>query len=119
MKTKNKYTITKKVVSTRYMRIPILFRLNNVLMGHDKSKHSVIMQYACVLCANKTWPSITCSLFTEVKRGPIVFKYPKDSSLIPNKVPYLLIGGGTASFSAFRAIKSADPTAKVCIIEYV
>lgn len=72
MKTKNKYTITKKVVSTssRYMRIPILFRLNYVLanfdfhkhflMGHDKIKHSGLMQYACILCANKTWLSITC-----------------------------------------------------------
>ncbi|KAL1459872.1 hypothetical protein WDU94_011823 [Cyamophila willieti] len=50
------------------------------------------------------------------KRPSKVFKYPKDSSLIPDKVPYLLIGGGTASFSAFRAIKSADPTAKVLVI---
>uniref|UniRef100_A0A8D8XGE1 Apoptosis-inducing factor 1, mitochondrial n=1 Tax=Cacopsylla melanoneura TaxID=428564 RepID=A0A8D8XGE1_9HEMI len=50
------------------------------------------------------------------KRPSKVFKYPKDSSSIPDKVPYLLIGGGTASFSAFRAIKSADPTAKVLVI---
>lgn len=35
---------------------------------------------------------------------------------IPKKVPYLLVGGGTASFSAFRAIKSSDPTAKVLVI---
>lgn len=42
-----------------------------------------------------------------------VVKHPKDSKEIPKDVPYLLIGGGTASFAAFRAIKSADPTAKV------
>lgn len=50
------------------------------------------------------------------KRPSTVYKYPKDSSSIPSKVPYLLIGGGTASFSAFRAIKSADPKAKVLVV---
>lgn len=43
-------------------------------------------------------------------------KFPEKSKDIPNKIPYLLIGGGTASFSAFRAIKSADPEARVLII---
>lgn len=43
-------------------------------------------------------------------------KYPKKSSLIPKEIPYLLIGGGPASFSAFRSIKSNDPKAKVLII---
>jgi apoptosis-inducing factor 1 len=32
---------------------------------------------------------------------------------LPTHVPYLLIGAGTASFAAFRAIKSRDPKAKV------
>lgn len=40
---------------------------------------------------------------------------PLSPNDIPKKVPYLLIGGGTASFSAFRAIKSLDPKAKVSI----
>jgi len=31
-------------------------------------------------------------------------------------VPYLLIGAGTASFAAYRAIKSKDPTAKILIV---
>lgn len=43
-------------------------------------------------------------------------KVPASSADIPNSVPYLLIGGGTASFSAFRAIKSHDPKAKVLMI---
>ncbi|KAJ8922850.1 hypothetical protein NQ315_007885, partial [Exocentrus adspersus] len=43
-------------------------------------------------------------------------KVPAESTHIPKQVPYLLIGGGTASFSAFRAIKSADPMAKVLVI---
>ena len=30
--------------------------------------------------------------------------------------PYLLVGAGTASFAAFKAIKSRDPTAKVVIV---
>jgi len=38
---------------------------------------------------------------------------PSLSQSIPDNVQYLLIGGGTASFAAFRAIKSADPTARV------
>ncbi|KAF7272258.1 apoptosis inducing factor [Rhynchophorus ferrugineus] len=41
---------------------------------------------------------------------------PQKASEIPDDVPYLLIGGGTASFSAFRAIKSSDPTAKILIV---
>lgn len=45
-----------------------------------------------------------------------VKKIPKDSSEIPTCVPYLLIGGGTASLSAFRAIKTKDPKAKVLVI---
>ena len=32
---------------------------------------------------------------------------------LPVHVPYLLIGAGTSSFAAFRAIKSRDPKAKV------
>ncbi|XP_014204818.1 apoptosis-inducing factor 1, mitochondrial [Copidosoma floridanum] len=41
---------------------------------------------------------------------------PKEASSIPSEVPYLLIGGGTAAFSAFRSIKSRDPKAKVLIV---
>ncbi|XP_043260548.1 apoptosis-inducing factor 1, mitochondrial isoform X1 [Colletes gigas] len=43
-------------------------------------------------------------------------KSPSNSSSIPKNVPYLLIGGGTAAFSAFRSIKSGDPKAKVLVI---
>ncbi|KYQ60141.1 Apoptosis-inducing factor 1, mitochondrial [Trachymyrmex zeteki] len=43
-------------------------------------------------------------------------KVPADSKLILKEVPYLLIGGGTAAFSAFRSIKSRDPKAKVLVI---
>lgn len=41
---------------------------------------------------------------------------PASPADIPKHVPYLLIGGGTASFAAFRAIKSADPKAKVLVV---
>lgn len=50
------------------------------------------------------------------KKKRIILKDPSSSRDIPNSVPYLLIGGGTASFSAFRAIKSTDPQAKVLVI---
>uniref|UniRef100_A0A1B6DIK6 FAD/NAD(P)-binding domain-containing protein n=1 Tax=Clastoptera arizonana TaxID=38151 RepID=A0A1B6DIK6_9HEMI len=43
-------------------------------------------------------------------------KVPSNSSDIPDNVPYLLIGGGTASFAAFRAIKSSDPKAQILVI---
>ncbi|KAH8255820.1 hypothetical protein KR038_011232 [Drosophila bunnanda] len=41
---------------------------------------------------------------------------PPSSKDLPKHVPYLIVGGGTAAFSAFRAIKSNDATAKVLMI---
>ncbi|CAN9501684.1 unnamed protein product [Ophioblennius macclurei] len=38
------------------------------------------------------------------------------SSKIPTHSPYLLIGGGTASFAAARSIRARDPGAKVLIV---
>lgn len=32
---------------------------------------------------------------------------------VPSHAPYLLIGGGTASFAAARSIRARDPGAKV------
>ncbi|KAL9707823.1 hypothetical protein quinque_011341 [Culex quinquefasciatus] len=43
-------------------------------------------------------------------------RYPASSKDLPGEVPYLLIGGGTASFAAFRAIKGHDAKAKVLVI---
>ena len=37
----------------------------------------------------------------------------KPAGAFPTKVPYLLIGAGTASFAALRAIRANDATAKV------
>ncbi|XP_063698324.1 apoptosis-inducing factor 1, mitochondrial [Culicoides brevitarsis] len=47
---------------------------------------------------------------------PAVKRVPASPDDIPKEVPYLLIGGGTASFTAFRAIKSNEPKAKVLVI---
>lgn len=52
----------------------------------------------------------------ETPKKKVKSRVPATSSDIPKEVPYLLIGGGTASFSAFRAIKSHDPKAKVLVI---
>ncbi|XP_076309307.1 apoptosis inducing factor [Tachypleus tridentatus] len=41
---------------------------------------------------------------------------PEDIPEIPSSVSYLLIGAGTASFAAFRAIRSKDPYAKILVI---
>lgn len=46
----------------------------------------------------------------------ILVRSPPTTKDIPKHVPYLLIGGGTASFAAFRAIKSNEPKAKVMVI---
>ncbi len=32
---------------------------------------------------------------------------------LPDKVPYLIVGAGTAAFAAYRAVRSRDPTAQV------
>ncbi|XP_074037767.1 apoptosis inducing factor isoform X1 [Leptinotarsa decemlineata] len=58
----------------------------------------------------------TTDQIKKVKKKRTVVKIPATSKDIPKEVPYLLIGGGTASFSAFRAIKSAEPTAKVLVV---
>lgn len=47
------------------------------------------------------------------RKEKIAQRHPAVSADIPSHVPYLLIGGGTASFAAFRAIKSKDPLAQV------
>ncbi|XP_063750795.1 apoptosis-inducing factor 1, mitochondrial isoform X3 [Eleginops maclovinus] len=39
-----------------------------------------------------------------------------DSLKVPSHAPYLLIGGGTASFAAARSIRARDPGAKVLIV---
>ncbi|XP_030556084.1 putative apoptosis-inducing factor 1, mitochondrial isoform X1 [Drosophila novamexicana] len=53
-----------------------------------------------------------------LKRAKIsgLISTPRSSDKIPQHVPYLIIGGGTAAFSAFRAIKSNDARAKVLMI---
>lgn len=43
-------------------------------------------------------------------------RFPPTTENIPKHIPYLLIGGGTASFAAFRSIKSNQPAAKVLVI---
>ncbi|KAM9348982.1 apoptosis-inducing factor 1, mitochondrial isoform 2-T2 [Symphorus nematophorus] len=41
---------------------------------------------------------------------------PADATKIPSHAPYLLIGGGTASFAAARSIRARDPGARVLIV---
>lgn len=41
---------------------------------------------------------------------------PKSPNGYPENVTYLLIGGGTASFSAFRSLKAKDARAKILIV---
>ncbi|CAH1393687.1 unnamed protein product [Nezara viridula] len=53
---------------------------------------------------------------TPVTVNQKTLRFPSLPQDIPDEVPYLIVGGGTAAFAAFRAIKSSDPTAKVLVI---
>lgn len=49
--------------------------------------------------------------------GPLVTSMHKDATPnLPKHVDYLLVGAGTASFTASRAIRAKDPTAKVLMV---
>jgi len=50
------------------------------------------------------------------EEGAVVPAGASGVAVVPAHVPYLLIGAGTASFAAYRAIKSQDPTAKILIV---
>lgn len=52
---------------------------------------------------------------TEPPPAPGVDSVPA-SSKVPAHAPYLLIGGGTASFAAARSIRARDPGARVLIV---
>ncbi|KAM4696758.1 apoptosis-inducing factor 1, mitochondrial [Rhinophrynus dorsalis] len=47
------------------------------------------------------------------KKGALNFE---TAPALPSHVPYLLIGGGTASFAAARSIRARDPGARVLIV---
>ncbi|KAM9348983.1 apoptosis-inducing factor 1, mitochondrial isoform 3-T3 [Symphorus nematophorus] len=46
----------------------------------------------------------------------VVAESAADATKIPSHAPYLLIGGGTASFAAARSIRARDPGARVLIV---
>lgn len=56
------------------------------------------------------------SLTSSVSDTSKILETKKTIPHLPEKIPYLLIGGGTASHAAMRAIRSHDPEAKVLII---
>ena len=45
----------------------------------------------------------------------IIVSPPAPSVPLPEHVPYVIIGGGTAAFAAYRSIRSSDPKAKVSL----
>nr|XP_043884770.1 apoptosis-inducing factor 1, mitochondrial isoform X10 [Solea senegalensis] len=47
---------------------------------------------------------------------PLSVESTPASAKIPSHAPYLLIGGGTASFAAARSIRARDPNARVLIV---
>ena len=61
-----------------------------------------------------TWKTNNSNIFNN--RHSIFFPLPVFSNGIPSEVSYLLIGGGTASFAAARAIRVNDVKAKILII---
>lgn len=59
---------------------------------------------------------VICNHFLNLNEFIFIAKVPLTSAEIPREVPYLIIGGGTASFSAFRAIRQRDPNAKILVL---
>lgn len=51
-----------------------------------------------------------------ILRPQYIRRTPEYKEDLPKNAPYLIVGGGTAAFSAFRTIKSLDPTAKILIV---
>lgn len=67
---------------------------------------------------NSSITSTPLEQFVKLKYSCVnpIAKIPATSAEIPKEVPYLLVGGGTASFAAFRAIKSHEPKAKIMVL---
>jgi len=61
-------------------------------------------------------PALTPTPDTQEFPPKVVNEPEAEKTGVPSHVPYLLIGAGTASFAAYRAIKSRDPTAKILIV---
>jgi hypothetical protein len=63
----------------------------------------------------KEKPKKTEPLIVTKKEDPSGAKQDKDKFLpdIPSYAQYLIVGGGTAAMSAFKAIRASDPKAKV------
>jgi len=79
----------------------LLYQLWNTFLKEDQKEKGKVSQIDLKRKRRKEWAAQ---------------KTPPTSADIPSQVPYLLIGGGTASFAAFRAIKSNDPTAQILVI---
>ena len=47
---------------------------------------------------------------------PVTSLHRTETPDLPSHVQYLLVGAGTASFAAFRAIRARDPRAKILIV---
>merc|ERR1712127_260621 len=67
---------------------------------------------AAEVVAEPVVPAVAAAEETVVDSAPVAAAVLE----LPTHVPYLLIGAGTSSFAAFRAIKSRDPKAKVLVI---
>ncbi|XP_066591372.1 apoptosis-inducing factor 1, mitochondrial [Prorops nasuta] len=65
---------------------------------------------------SKSHSSESTGCIKDLDKYKAPLKCPPKSKFIPKEIEYLLIGGGTASFSAFRAIKSTDSKAKVLVV---
>lgn len=80
-----------------------------VLMSIKDHALTLCLSPAFVFCLSLFLPL----LFTfPLIQTPVVDSTPV-SLKVPSHTPYLLIGGGTASFAAARSIRARDPGAKV------
>uniref|UniRef100_A0A3P9QA14 Apoptosis inducing factor mitochondrion associated 1 n=1 Tax=Poecilia reticulata TaxID=8081 RepID=A0A3P9QA14_POERE len=80
--------------------------------GGDNLKYALLVGAAFVsgiTYVSRNIPNIFLNLYN-------AFQSADSKPSLPSHAPYLLIGGGTASFAAARSIRARDPGAKVLIV---
>ena len=66
--------------------------------------------------SSKSWSQKLFGMKTALKEVVTTPSFDSQIANLPDSIPYLIIGGGTASFAAFRSIRANDPKAKVLVV---
>ncbi|KAM9440345.1 apoptosis-inducing factor 1, mitochondrial isoform 8-T8 [Clarias gariepinus] len=87
-------------------------------VSRDSARYSERISQIEGRAIKTTEPEVTAKAGKEPKKEPESAPTATTTALpeIPAHTPYLLIGGGTASFAAARSIRARDPGARVLIV---